>query len=176
MVKQVLVTLPPVSLLAAFQYSQSTFPSRGSTFIQTSIHRNYVTNMRQLQMTSLIFIQQLQYYCQNRVIMQLSRALTKRMATKFAATALVTHQMTHQQEEQKQGQWQSHFLQGRDLGDFSQSRRIQTPNWVCRIDYLQPNRVHGTDLDLANSRSPKLQIHALLHVTSQHCRMPSLIA
>lgn len=114
MMKQVVVTLPPVSLLAAFQYSQSTFPSRGSTFIQNSIHRNFVTNMRQLQMTCLIFIQQLQYYCQNRVIMQLSRALTKRMATKFAATALMTHWMTRQQEEQKQGQWQSHFLQGRD--------------------------------------------------------------
>ena len=48
------------------------------------------------------------------------------------------------------------FLARQGLGDFSQSRRIQTPNWVCRIDYLQPNRVHGTDLDLANSRSPKL--------------------
>jgi hypothetical protein len=73
--------------------------------------------------------------------MQLSRSLTKRMATKFAATATRDHirWMSRQQEEQKQGQWAIFSCKaGIKLGDFS------LDIYCCAVAYHIPGE--GKDL------------------------------
>ena len=69
-------------------------------------------------MTCLIIIQQLQYYCQKRVV-QLSRALTKTMATKFAETATLDLLDDPPAGGTETGPVAISFLARQGLGDFS---------------------------------------------------------
>ena len=154
MMKQVLVTLPPVPLPVAFQNSQSIFFLEEGALsykyetASNDLSNNHTTNCNVTVKKGLLCSYQ-----------DLS---PREWQPSLQQQQLVSRWMSRQQEEQKQGQWAISFLARQGLGDFS------LDIYCCAVTYHSPGECKDFILGLQSRLSSTYQ-------SSWPCYFPAVL-